>query len=608
MIIGLNIGHDASLALTDEAGEVVAAVSEERFNRIKGFIGFPHQSLEWVLTEYPSEASRVDRVIVGTLGDINFGRATSYLQSIENTPDNYQSFGIWTQLDPPGWAGKEWLPKELAGNQSAIRAFLQDRISAEMLEVGARSTVHFARHHDAHAASGFFPSGFDRALVLSLDGQGDGESGFVGVGDRSLSNPVSPLARIPSAHSLGHLYQAVTNRYGFNPGRHEGKITGLAAYGGNSALVEQLSSLVRIVEGKPEVSVTLEGLAEEAIRQLGSRGWRHTDFLDEFFATIQGESFADLAFAIQDLVERSVAEIVEFWLPKSDAVDVAVSGGLFANVKINQRVSELVNPGRMYVYPQMGDGGLATGGVWNWLARHDLLVSRNPHASMFTGPMARDPEGLESSDLIGISRLPLRLDSEDGAGQIAEWLARGLIVGVIYGRMEFGPRALGNRSLLADPRDSSINGTLNARLRRTEFMPFAPLCMEEEFADVFEIKSQESLEPYRFMTMTCRVRESWRSRVAAVVHVDGTARPQVIRRSEHPHIHLILTHFLAATGVPCLVNTSFNVHEEPIVMTVFDGLRAMRSGACDVVVTEEFVYFVTDNMERLDLWSSWPKS
>ena len=168
---------------------------------------------------------------------------------------------------------------------------MEQRIDSELRSIKGRSNIHFAKHHDAHAASGFYPSGFNKALVVSLDGQGDGESGFVGVGDRTQQTPISPLARIPSAHSLGHLYQAVTNRYGFNPGRHEGKITGLAAYGTNSAVVDQLSKLVHVENGIPEVSISFEDLPEEVLRKLRESGWRHTDFLDEYFSKISGSSY-----------------------------------------------------------------------------------------------------------------------------------------------------------------------------------------------------------------------------------------------------------------------------------------------------------------------------
>jgi carbamoyltransferase len=500
----------------------------------------------------------------------------------------------WTAPQPPGW--QHWDPAGLGplSDETAPGA-LEQVLTSKLSGYGISAPLAFTIHHDAHAASAFAPSGFDRSLVVSLDGQGDGESGLIGIGDRSNGRPLEVLARIPSAHSVGHVYSAVTDRYGLKTNRHEGKITGLAAYGKHSAAVDVLRSVLRIVDGVPQVTVSIEGLTDTMEATLRSLGWGTTHFLEQFFRVAETGDFADLAFAVQTVVEDAVWEMTDYWVRKTGIQDVAVAGGVFANVRVNQKIAESVFPGKVYVYPNMGDGGLAAGGVWHWIQAQGRRLSQSPHENMLSGP----PASMEvsNSDLLGVSRVEIPKDRR--AQYIAGLLAKGLIVGVVDGRMENGPRALGNRSLLADPRRADLNDVLNARLKRTEYMPFAPMALEEQFTEVFDTSRHASLTPFRYMTMVCSVRPEWRSRIPAVTHIDGTARPQLLTESTYPFAYSVTKAFYELTGIPCLVNTSFNVHEEPIILDLAQGLKALRTLACDVVIGGDYAYCVAGNEELL---------
>jgi carbamoyltransferase len=207
--------------------------------------------------------------------------------------------------------------------------------------------------------------------------------------------------------------------------------------------------------------------------------------------------------------------------------------------------------------------------------------------------MYLDPEvdfgqaDLSSKSLDGFPTLVIEENSDQSrADKIARLVNDGQIVGLMYGSMEFGPRALLHRSIIADPRNREINDTLNQRLRRTEFMPFAPVCKFEDANTIFHLDNFKDLTPFQYMTMTCGVRESWIDRIPAVVHVDETARPQILPENDSSFASEILTAFKSLTGIPCLINTSFNVHEEPIVRTLRDGIRALQSRAVDWIATE----------------------
>ena len=305
-------------------------------------------------------------------------------------------------------------------------------------------------------------------------------------------------------------------------------------------------------------------------------------------AAKKSTNYPDLAAAVQEVLEISVCKIVEHFIEKTNEVDLTLSGGVFANVKLNQRITEMQKVQKVSVFPAMGDGGLSIGGAWDYLHSIGKLTNNKKYSDMYLDPQ------------VDLSQLDLGVQSLDGfpalvveenvgqsrAKKIAQLVNEGKIVGLMYGSMEFGPRALLHRSIIADPRNKEINDTLNRRLRRTEFMPFAPVCKFEDASSLFHLDNFKDLTSFQYMTMTCGVRENWIERIPAVVHVDKTARPQILPENDSSFASEILTEFKSQTGIPCLINTSFNVHEEPIVRTLNDGIRALQSRAVDWIATE----------------------
>jgi carbamoyltransferase len=269
---------------------------------------------------------------------------------------------------------------------------------------------------------------------------------------------------------------------------------------------------------------------------------------------------------------------------------LAVAGGIFANVRLNRALIETTNAERIFIFPAMGDEGLPVGACLLYLHERDGAQAwqrqRHQLEHVYLGRDYSDMFAAASVNYPAVVR-----DTTDNVGKAVDALVAGKVVTIYTGRMEYGPRALGNRSILASPVQREINDSINKRLNRSEFMPFAPVVPEEHAAEVFDIHEGNAYAA-RFMTITCAVRPQWRERIAAVVHVDGSARPQIIRERDNPLYFRVLSQFHGRTGLPVLVNTSFNVHEEPIIDTPDQALRALVDGRVDYILTKDSLYSV----------------
>jgi carbamoyltransferase len=434
----------------------------------------------------------------------------------------------------------------------------------------------FANHHEAHALPTLFYTDWDEALLYTADGVGDNVSYSIRTfkddridclygDDRWL------LQRGPLRASIAWAYGFATEACGFKMFRHEGKLTGLAAYG-KPELAAEMASHFRVNE-----TGTIDGdFADD------------TAIANTIKAICRGHSRETIAASIQQVAEDVTLRSVRTLLDRSGARHLGLAGGLFANVRLNRVLAESCPIDEIFIFPAMGDGGISVGAGLCFLLQRDGLPAWLQHRhrldDVYLGCDYNGAIDRELDAASGISRL-----SGPAARVATELLLAGKAGAAYLGRMEFGPRALGARSILANPADSSINDELNRRLERSEFMPFAPYVLEEDADRVFEITPVNRYAA-RFMTITCAVKPEWSSRIPAVVHVDGTARPQIVSDEQNPLYADILRQFRGASGLPVLVNTSFNVHEEPIVNRPQECLKALNDGRIDFVVTEQAVY------------------
>lgn len=438
-----------------------------------------------------------------------------------------------------------------------------------------KADIYFANHHFAHGIAAYFYSLFDDSLVYTTDACGDNVAYSARAARQSVFEVLfgcdaSLHAAFP-AHSLGNLYGFFTQALGFLMDRHEGKLTGLSAFGEAKA-ADEIKRHFR-VEENGEISADFP--SHDAMRNF-------------VFDVARRLSREDAAASVQSVLEELICDAVEKLLRVTGTRSLAVAGGVFANVRLNRSLIEMTSAERIFIFPAMGDEGLPVGACLLYLHQRDgaSVWQRQRHCleRISLGRSYNDRFAAASARYPAVVR-----DSVDSIDKAVDALVVGKVVAIYTGRMEYGPRALGNRSILASPVAREINHSINKRLDRSEFMPFAPVVLDEHAEEVFELHEGNSYAA-RFMTITCAVRPQWRERIAAVVHVDGSARPQVIRESDNPLYFCVLSLFHERTGLPVLVNTSFNVHEEPIIDTPDQALRALVDGRVDYILTQDCLY------------------
>jgi len=548
--------HESAVGVVID-GKIVAAASEERFSRKKNDGGFPHKALAYVLQQAGIQPRDVDHVAYAALPfatermrDLRcYGKNVAYeaVASGELRGKLYHLLNYSRNIV----LNNEW--SSWGGTERGIKREL------DQFDLGAKLV--FVDHHRAHVASAYFSSGIDRCLAVSLDGYGSGQAGSFYLAEGGKLNLLSP---IPYPHSLGTFYRRVTQALGFKPNRHEGKIVGLAAHGDPSVLYD-------VVRARFDFE--------------GEDYFRFRSAQDPYFERRLAEKYeaADIAAAYQKVLEDVASHYVARWVKRTGVSAVVCAGGVFANVKMNQRIMELPGVEQLFVFPAMGDGGVGVGAA---LALQSDLMKLVPErlTDVYWGPSYTEA-GMESA--LRASGLSYRR-SDHIESDIADQLVANRVVARFNGPMEFGPRALGNRSILYPAVDPAVNKWLNDRLSRTEFMPFAPVSLAEAADDLYE-----NLDPIRytaeFMTVTTNCTDRMRKESPAAVHVDGTARPQLVRAESNPSLHRILSEYQARSGIPTLINTSYNMHEEPIVCSPEDAIRAFKDGKLEVLAMGNFL-------------------
>ncbi|MBN1297816.1 hypothetical protein JXA80_13630 [bacterium] len=554
--LGIHVGHDCNVSVMDADGRVLFAAGEERFNRQKMFAGFPAQSLAFVLDRFGRNVSYLAtarmRMREKLVRELRFF-VTSFAHR-RAAP----RFSIWV---------KNGLNKLFSGR--SLEAHVQDT------GIDPEWPVENVEHHRAHAAGAFYHSGFDRAWIMTLDGEGDGLSCAFYRGSRT-GGLESVCTFFHNDVTVGRDYEKVTAMLGFHPIRHPGKVTGLAAYG---KYHEDCIADLRDYLDQAWVSDRSRILSPaEAYQVIEPEGLQK---LREMRQTRFGRySREDIAFSIQWLTEQKVQELIRRTIPDIETSSICLAGGVFANVSVNRRVKAMGFQS-VFVMPAMTDCGLSLGaGLFCHPNR-----SRIPAAdTMYFGCSYTPDEIRHVLDQRSVAyTCPANM-----ARTVAELLAAGKVIARFDGAMEFGPRALGNRSILYHCGDPSVNDWLNRQLNRTEFMPFAPVTMEPFAADRYE-NYRGAERTARFMTITFACSPQMHQESPAVVHVDGTARPQIIHEQDNPGYYAILDAYYHLSGIPTLVNTSFNMHEEPIVRTPVEALAAFESSHLDALIAGPYL-------------------
>jgi carbamoyltransferase len=571
--LGINAAfHDPAACLVQD-GRVIAAAEEERFTRIKhgkrpvpfSTYELPFHAIDYCLREAGITLADVHHVAYSfdpfLLLGRHSGQETICLPlepSAHPTPEEWESG--W---DPLFLSSIVNAPRHLAGG---VPHHLQARFRDLRRNGHYTFRWHFVRHHLAHAASAFYPSPFESAAIMTLDGRGEQATTTLG---RGRGTDIEHLVQVNTPHSLGHLYEHVTDYLGFLHSSDEYKIMALASYG-RPDFVDELRGMVHLT-GEGGFLLDDSGV-EELERRFGPRRQRGGPVEQRHY---------DLAYAVQTVLEETVLELARWLHNATGEENLCLSGGVALNCVMNARLRDEGPFRRIWVQPAAGDAGTALGAAL-WVDQEQSgrpeRAYRMDHA--FLGPEYDDDE---IEEFLQWSKLSYRR-AEDVIEEAAELLAASKIVGWFSGRLEFGPRALGARSMLASPIPDWMQDRLNDIKGREEFRPVAPVVLEEEAGRWFR---DAEVSPY--MLFVYDVVPECADRIPAVRHVDGSARIQTINRDQHAAYYDLLKAFEARTGVPILVNTSFNTRGEPIVCSPRDAVECFWSSPMDALVIGSFI-------------------
>jgi carbamoyltransferase len=576
-ILGINAYHgNASAAIVCE-GRLIAAVEEERFNRVKYAAGFPARAIRYCLKEAGL-----------TLGDIDH-------VAVPRNPYARLVTKLFYAVRIPSFAREraKVLAKFTGIPEALARAFDSDPRKL-------RAKFHRVEHHQAHLASSFFVSPFERAALLSADGLGDFASTMWGVGDGNRMR-IEGVVAFP--HSLGLFYSAVTQYLGFLKFGDEYKVMGLAAYGQPEQL-EAFRDIVRF-DARSNGNGFRLGLDYFTHHRTGPEmSWAEADktpTLGKMFSGKMAKRLGpvrtpeetleprhrNLASSLQARLEEVYLGMLKKLAERTGLKAVCLAGGVAFNCVANGKIFDATPFEQVYVHPAAGDAGLAVGAafyVW-----HQILGKPRSFAMdhAYWGPGYSRDDIRQTIESNGISRKGYciaELPEEELLKRTAASIADGKIVGWFQGRAEWGPRALGNRSIVADPRRPEMKETLNRRIKHREiFRPFAPSILAEATSEYFE-KSH----PSPFMTLAYSVRQEKRDKIPAPTHVDGTGRLQTVTREANPRYHALISAFRGLTGVPVVLNTSFN-DNEPIVCRPEEALDCFLRTQMDALVLGEFL-------------------
>ena len=561
-ILGICNDETASACLMKD-GKIIFAVSEERFTRKKLDNSFPQKSIDACLAFSNIELRDVEVIAYA----LTKGFQNKLVEKFIDLGVKYAGDQVALKI------AKERIKYEIDRDIYKRQEF--DNWVVKNIDFSTQKVFDFY-HHEAHAASAAFYSPFDDGFVYTSDARGDFESTTIYKFERYSNQKLKKIFSATSDNSFGFFYGRITGLLGFKPMRHEGKITGLAAYGDPAKAYDLCKKMIDVCDGN-----ICANLGEYYSPFFGP----YSKLLEKEISKYKKE---DVAAAAQQHLENMMVNLIDFHLKDNcvNETNLMCAGGVFGNVKVTQRLKEMDQINKCYVQPQMGDGGLCVGAcalAFNKINSSSAKTKLSGNAaatikqltSVCLGPKASYRESGHDDYVKEFThKSPTYTEA---ASELAKSLKDKNVIGLINGRMEFGPRALCNRSIIAPTSDKTINDWLNKRLSRTEFMPFAPVLRKEIAESCIKDFDNEDVT-LNFMTSTVDCTDEFQENNPAVVHIDKTARPQTVTEDSNNFIWNVLCEWEKISGESSLVNTSFNVHEEPIICDIDEGIVSLRRG------------------------------
>lgn len=549
-------GHDAAAAIAVD-GKIIAAAAEERFNRKKATFEFPINAINFCLKEAGININQLDCIAHSWVGEL-------LESSMHLAQDDY-----WNKIYEGAFSvdAKKSILREHFGDFNPDGKFCQ------------------VPHHMAHAASAFYASGFNESLVLIIDGSGELETTSVFHG---RDGHLRTLDKHYSNGSIAILYGVMTSYLGFDFNSDEYKVMGLSPYGNPSNYYEKMRDLVRLKPGSFEISGNV------ATGKIHEEGLANFDFLEAMFGPRRRpkerleQRHMDISAALQLVFQETLIHLCEYYKEKYGLENLCLAGGAALNCSANGIVQRRKLFKNIYVCPASGDDGTALGAALYVSHKRGKIAQADKLNIPFLGPQYCDSD-IEAAILE--ENLPIYKKAKNMdklCDLVSSYIAEGSIIGWFQGRMEFGPRALGARSILADPTQQDMRDRVNALIKKREdFRPFAPAVLEEKAEEYFEIVDANDLYP--LMLSVTNVHEKYHEALPAITHVNGTARVQTVNKQLNPLFWSLIHSFSEKSGFPVLLNTSFNVAGEPIVCSPSDAIKTFRKAGLDYLVMGNFI-------------------
>lgn len=558
-VLGINPGnvlgyHEADVVLVKD-GKIIAAINEDRITRTKHQSDFPINSIKEILriTKIPPE--NIDAIAIPGQSSMD-----SYLDRVKKFPETRNIFSI---LSFPLLKSGEKFMKKI------------------MSIFGINAPIYYVPHHMSHAAGSFYSSAFDDAIVFTFDGEGDSESTTVNVGNDGIEK----LKGYPTMPSFGHFYARATYTCGFKVDDGEGKTMGLAPYGDPKILYDKFDDYIK-VDGTDLDTSFGQIIFDKKVDVDDKKNFAYYRYNrpikdNPFLPFKETHKREDIAAAAQALLEDKVSKFVSNWVEKTGKSKVCLAGGVTLNVKLNKKIRELKGVEDIFIFPNPGDSGSAAGAALD--VCHKLSGERSSERleAPYFGTGYTNQEIEEEINKFGLKYEKLDNPAKTGA----ELLAQGKVIGWFQGRLEYGPRALGNRSVIADPRYPETRERINHLLKQRDwFMPFAPSMLDEAKDEYLEDPSESP-----FMIMAYDAKDRVAKDLGAVTHVDGTVRPQTVKKKANPIYWELIKNVENEIGIPAVLNTSFNRHGVVIVRTPGEALDHLVWGAIDLLIMGDYL-------------------
>ena len=597
-ILGISAFYHDSAATLIIDGKIVAAAQEERFTRKKHDENYPFNAVEFILSEGKIKLSDIDHIVFFEKPFLKFERLLETYLAF--APRGLKSFS----MSMPIWLREKLFQKN----------FLFEKLKLHDEKFNDINKIKFSEHHYSHAASAFFPSPFQEAIVLTLDGVGEWATTTLAIGK---NNNLKMLKEIHFPHSLGLLYSAFTYYTGFKVNSGEYKLMGLAPYGEPKFKKKILENLIDI---KDDGSFRLNMKYFNYASGLTMTNKKFSSLFGKPVRDPENEQLTqfhmDIASSIQAVTEEIILKLTKSIKKEYNISNLCLAGGVALNCVANGKILETKMFDKIWVQPAAGDAGGSLGAALGYWYR-ELSNNRNNFkdemSGSFLGPKY-DNFFIEKS-LNKLNANFQKMDDNDLMKKVAKELSQNKIVGWFQGKMEFGPRALGSRSILANPTSEKMQKELNLKIKfRESFRPFAPSILSEETSNWFNLNSES---PY--MTLVAKIRDDKkvktnetkdlfginklnlkRSVIPAVTHVDYSARVQTVHKETNPRYHHLITEFFKITNCPILVNTSFNVRGEPIVCSIDDAYKCFMGTNLDILVCENFILYKEKQINKND--------